>query len=127
MISRANIARESLESVVDRAKKNKTVRYIKLCGMYSFCWLLENGQTPPYCGRRYFCFCLEQPLYTQTFINQSFENITSIEHSLKLLHKFQSILQRESLKSDLDSKLNVIFQVRGYFQRHPHRIKSRTV
>ncbi|CAM9293042.1 unnamed protein product, partial [Ectocarpus sp. 13 AM-2016] len=32
----------------------------------------------------------------QAFINQSFENITSIEHSLKLLHKFQSILQRES-------------------------------
>lgn len=47
----------------------------------------------------------------QAFINQSFENITSIEHSLKLLHKFQSILQRESLKSDLDSKLNIIFQV----------------
>lgn len=50
--------------------------------------------------------------YSQAFINQSFENITSIEHSLKLLHKFQSILQRESLKSDLDSKLNIIFQVR---------------
>lgn len=49
---------------------------------------------------------------SQAFINQSFENITSIEHSLKLLHKFQSILQRESLKSDLDSKLNIIFQVR---------------
>lgn len=48
---------------------------------------------------------------SQAFINQSFENITSIEHSLKLLHKFQSILQRESLKSDLDSKLNIIFQV----------------
>lgn len=50
-------------------------------------------------------------LLSQAFINQSFENITSIEHSLKLLHKFQSILQRESLKSDLDSKLNIIFQV----------------
>ncbi|CAM9398292.1 unnamed protein product, partial [Ectocarpus sp. 12 AP-2014] len=49
----------------------------------------------------------------QAFINQSFENITSIEHSLKLLHKFQSILQRESLKSDLDSKLNIIFQNYG--------------
>lgn len=63
----------------------------------------------------------------QTFINQSFENITSIEHSLKLLHKFQSILQRESLKSDLDSKLNIIFQVREYFQRCPHRIISQAV
>eukprot|EP01040_Poterioochromonas_malhamensis_P004773 gene4773-5123_t len=49
----------------------------------------------------------------QQFINQSFENITSIEHSLRLLKKFQSILQRESLKSDLDSKLNIIFQNYG--------------
>lgn len=61
---------------------------------------------------------------SQAFINQSFENITSIEHSLKLLHKFQSILQRESLKSDLDSKLNIIFQVgtsrRHTVSHHPH-------
>ncbi|GMH89960.1 hypothetical protein TrVE_jg7050 [Triparma verrucosa] len=49
----------------------------------------------------------------QQFINMSFENITSIEHSLNLLHKFQTILQRESLKSDLDSKLNIIFQNYG--------------
>jgi dynein heavy chain len=49
----------------------------------------------------------------QQFINQSFENITSIEHSLQLLRKFQSILQRESLKSDLDSKLSIIFQNYG--------------
>ena len=32
----------------------------------------------------------------QQFINQSFENITSIEQSLTLLKKFQTILQRES-------------------------------
>jgi dynein heavy chain len=49
----------------------------------------------------------------QHFINQSFENITSIENSLSLLSTFQSILQRETLKSDLDSKLNVIFQNYG--------------
>ena len=49
----------------------------------------------------------------QQFINSSFENITSIEHSLQLLRKFQSILMRESLKSDLDSKLNIIFQNYG--------------
>jgi hypothetical protein len=49
----------------------------------------------------------------QQFINQSFDTITSIEHSLNLLHKFQTILQRESLKSDLDSKLNIIFQNYG--------------
>ena len=30
-----------------------------------------------------------------------------------MLKKFQSILQRESLKSDLDSKLNIIFQNYG--------------
>lgn len=49
----------------------------------------------------------------QRFINESFENITSINHSLNLLQKFQSVLQRESLKSDLDSKLNLIFQNYG--------------
>ena len=45
----------------------------------------------------------------QEFVDHSFENISSISHSLNLLHKFQNILQRESLKSDLDSKLNIIF------------------
>jgi dynein heavy chain len=49
----------------------------------------------------------------QQYINQSFENTKSIEHSLKLLQKFQSILQRESLKSDLDSKVSIIFQNYG--------------
>jgi len=44
---------------------------------------------------------------------QSFENITSIDHSLQLLRRFQAVLQRESLKSDLDSKLTVIFQNYG--------------
>merc|ERR1719238_1234143 len=45
----------------------------------------------------------------QLFINQSFEQITSIEHSLNLLKKFQTILQRENLQSDLDDKFNIIF------------------
>ncbi|CAM9852973.1 unnamed protein product, partial [Phaeothamnion confervicola] len=49
----------------------------------------------------------------QRFINQSFEDISSIEHSLQLLRRFQGILQRESLKSDLDSKLGIIFQNYG--------------
>ena len=49
----------------------------------------------------------------QQFINHSFENISSITHSLNLLHKFQNILQRDSLKSDLDSKFNIIFQNYG--------------
>jgi len=49
----------------------------------------------------------------QQFINMSFDTITSIESSLALLRKFQTILARESLKSDLDSKLNVIFQRYG--------------
>ena len=54
----------------------------------------------------------------QKFINDSFENITSIEHSLNLLKKFQTILQRENLKSDLDSKFNVIFQNYGMELEH---------
>ena len=64
----------------------------------------------------------------QQFINQSFENISSIEASLNLLKKFQSILQRENLKSDLDDKFNVIFQnygleldtVQGLYEKHKH-------
>ena len=55
----------------------------------------------------------EMEVNLQQFINQSFETITSIEHSLQLLKKFHSILHRESLKSDLDSKLNIIFQNYG--------------
>jgi len=58
----------------------------------------------------------------QQFINSSFDNITSIEHSLQLLRKFQSILQRESLKSDLDSKLNIIFQNYGLELEAVHQL-----
>jgi dynein heavy chain len=43
----------------------------------------------------------------------SFENITSTEHALNLLRQFQSILQRETLKQDLDDKYMVIFQNYG--------------
>ena len=46
-------------------------------------------------------------------VNISFENISSINYSLELLQRFQSIFQRETLKSDLDSKLNIIFQNYG--------------
>eukprot|EP01038_Epipyxis_sp_PR26KG_P006437 gene6437-8857_t len=49
----------------------------------------------------------------QQFINRSFENIGSIEQSLILLKNYQSILHRENLRSDLDSKLSVIFNNYG--------------
>ena len=49
----------------------------------------------------------------QHFINRSFESITSIEQSLALLHKYQSLLHRESLRADLDSKLTIIFHNYG--------------
>jgi len=49
----------------------------------------------------------------QQFINASFESISSIEHSLNLLKKFQEILQRETLRADLDDKFNIIFQTYG--------------
>jgi len=45
----------------------------------------------------------------QQFIDESFTNTKSIENSLLLLQRFRTVLQRESLKKDLDSKLNVIF------------------
>jgi len=49
----------------------------------------------------------------QGFINSSFENITSTEHALNLLRQFQAILQRDTLKADLDDKYMVIFQNYG--------------
>jgi dynein heavy chain len=62
----------------------------------------------------------------QQFINQSFEQISSIETSLKLLKKFKSILQRDSLRADLESKYVVIFhnygleltQVQDQYEKH---------
>ena len=64
----------------------------------------------------------------QHFINESFESITSITHSLNLLKKFQLILHRESLKSDLDNKFTIIFQtygmelqqVQSLYEKHKH-------
>ncbi|CAD7960877.1 unnamed protein product [Amoebophrya sp. A25] len=62
----------------------------------------------------------------QQFINASFESISSITTSLNLLKKFQSILQRDTLKADLDSKFTVIFhnygleltQVQDTYEKH---------
>ena len=55
----------------------------------------------------------EQETMLQGFINASFENISSTEHALALLKQFEIILQRETLKSDLDSKYTVIFHNYG--------------
>lgn len=49
----------------------------------------------------------------QQYIDKNFDVITSIEDSLKLLRKFQSILKRENLKNSLDSKYTIIFQNYG--------------
>lgn len=64
----------------------------------------------------------------QHFVNNSFESITSIEQSLTLLKKFQMILQRDNLKTDLDSKFTVIFHsygldllsVQDLYEKHKH-------
>ncbi len=66
---------------------------------------------------------LEESL--KEFINESFENITNIERSLQLLQKFQSIFQRDILKSDLDSKLNIIFQTYGMELEQVQRLYER--
>jgi dynein heavy chain len=55
----------------------------------------------------------ELELTLQQFINRSFENINSIEQSLNLLRSYQSILHRENLRADLDSKLSIIFNNYG--------------
>ena len=49
----------------------------------------------------------------QHFINRSFESMSSIEQSLNLLNKYEAILHRENLRSDLDSKFMVIFHNYG--------------
>ncbi|KAH8068253.1 dynein light chain binding protein [Aureococcus anophagefferens] len=64
----------------------------------------------------------------QHFINRSFESISSIEQSLSLLKKYQSILHRENLRSDLDSKFMIIFHnyglelasVQETYENHKH-------
>lgn len=43
----------------------------------------------------------------QAFINSSFENISSTQHALSLLAQFKAILLRESLREELDSKVQV--------------------
>lgn len=45
----------------------------------------------------------------QQFINGSFESIKSIDGALNLLAKFKAVLQRDSLKADLDDKVAIIF------------------
>ena len=49
----------------------------------------------------------------QDFINISFDKATSTEAALNLLRQFQSILQRESLRADLNEKYMLIFQNYG--------------
>jgi len=49
----------------------------------------------------------------QAYIDQNFENITSIEDSLKLLKKFKAILHRDNLKNGLNSKYTILFHNYG--------------
>jgi len=62
----------------------------------------------------------------QAYIDRNFENITSIEDSLKLLRKFKAILHRENLKNGLNSKYTLLFhnygleisQIEEQYNRH---------
>ena len=49
----------------------------------------------------------------QGFVNASFENISSTEQALVLIRQFETILLRENLRSDLESKYAVIFHNYG--------------
>jgi dynein heavy chain len=49
----------------------------------------------------------------QAYIDKNFENITSIEDSLKLLRKFKAILHRDNLKNGLNSKYHILFHNYG--------------
>jgi dynein heavy chain len=44
----------------------------------------------------------------QNFIDSNFNRFRNIEYSLKLLHKFENTLKRDSLKHNLTSKYNAI-------------------
>ncbi|KFH02717.1 putative dynein gamma chain, flagellar outer arm [Toxoplasma gondii VAND] len=50
----------------------------------------------------------------QPFINQSFASTTSIDASLQLLKKFQSVVHSENLKSELKAKISIIFHRYGW-------------
>ena len=47
------------------------------------------------------------------FVNKSFENVTNIKHSLKVLNNFKRTLKRDSVISSLDEKMGVIFKQYG--------------
>eukprot|EP00003_Mantamonas_plastica_P000098 TRINITY_DN1008_c0_g3_i1.p1 TRINITY_DN1008_c0_g3~~TRINITY_DN1008_c0_g3_i1.p1 ORF type:complete len:1912 (+),score=670.21 TRINITY_DN1008_c0_g3_i1:589-5736(+) len=49
----------------------------------------------------------------QEFLDESFEKITDTDQALALLEKFRSVLTRQSLKENLDSKYMVIFRNYG--------------
>ena len=49
----------------------------------------------------------------QKYIDKNFEVITSIEDSLKLLRKFQAILQRDNLRNSVNSKYTILFHNYG--------------
>lgn len=52
-------------------------------------------------------------MHQQGFINSSFDNIHSTQQALNLLRKFEKVLQRESLKNELESKHAIIFHKYG--------------
>ena len=62
----------------------------------------------------------------QAFINSSFERVANVMRALRLLKKFQSILQRESLKAELAEKYALVFAtyygelevVRALYEKH---------
>jgi len=64
----------------------------------------------------------------QSFINATFETITSTEQALDLLRQFQSILERDTLHEDLQEKYAVVFHSYGFdleavqalYERHKH-------
>ena len=53
------------------------------------------------------------------FISVTFEEVQNIELALDLLSKLEVILQRDSLKGDLEDKYSLIFQVRDSQKTHP--------
>jgi dynein heavy chain, axonemal len=61
----------------------------------------------------------------QMFINKSFENISSTDHALNLLEQIQGILDRDTLRTDLEAKYMVIFQHYGLDMEAVQRVYER--
>jgi dynein heavy chain len=114
---------EGMESIIDRFYEVRTDFRSRNHDLLDY---LNNKFDRDYVEFNVLIAELESRL--QQFVNKSFQNSSSIMHSLNLLEKFKSILHRDTLKAELDSMIHVIFQnygveleqVQHLYEKHKH-------